>query len=292
MIRKIFCLALLPLLLATPSQSSNAWFDSQWTGSGAPDVHYVPTPTEVVAEMLRLADVGESDMVYDLGSGDGRIVITAAKERGAKGVGIDIDPVRVREGKQNAAEAGVSDRVTFLQQDLFTADFSDATVVTLYLLPDLNLRLRPKLFEQVKPGTRVVSHAFHMGDWTPDEETSIGRYNVFFWIVPANVSGEWEWRLPGDNAQSYRLQLVQDFQKVKGVLRHDSGLRPADRIDLKGDRLELTFEKGEGPRAEALLFEGRVDGDVIEGTVHRVGEERTPWRAERVPGTKMAIDEG
>jgi SAM-dependent methyltransferase len=152
-----------------------------------PDVVYVPTPTPVVNEMLRLANVQSTDLVYDLGSGDGRIVITAARDRGARGIGIDIDPQRVQEANERAQKAGVSDRVQFRQQDLFQTDFSNATVVTLYLLPELNLRLRPKLLRELKPGTRVVSHAFNMGDWKPEKVVEVDGRTVYYWIVPEKL---------------------------------------------------------------------------------------------------------
>ncbi len=158
-----------------------------------PDVHYVPTPEEVVEEMLRLANVSKDDVVYDLGCGDGRIVITAAKKYGARGVGVDIDPQRIKESNENAQKAGVTDRVKFLQQDLFEIDFSEATVVTLYLLPALNLKLRPKLLRDLKPGSRIVSHAFDMGDWKPDQVVNVPgdidgdlERTVYFWVVPAS----------------------------------------------------------------------------------------------------------
>jgi SAM-dependent methyltransferase len=151
-----------------------------------PDVIYVPTPRTVVEEMLRLADVQADDLVYDLGSGDGRIVIAAARDRGAHGVGIDIDPRRVREATENAKLAGVSDRVEFRQQDLFETDFSDATVVTLYLLPDLNLKLRPKILQELKPGTRIVSHSFDMGDWQPEQVVEVDGRTIYYWTVPEN----------------------------------------------------------------------------------------------------------
>jgi predicted RNA methylase len=149
-----------------------------------PDVVYVPTPPEVVEEMLQLANVKSNDLVYDLGSGDGRIVIAAAQKRGARGIGIDIDPERIQEANENARKAGVSDRVQFRQQDLFETDFSNATVVTLYLLPELNVKLRPKLLSQLKPGTRIVSHAFDMGDWKPDKVVQVGDRTVYYWVVP------------------------------------------------------------------------------------------------------------
>ncbi|HEV3471257.1 MAG TPA: class I SAM-dependent methyltransferase [Pyrinomonadaceae bacterium] len=149
------------------------------------DVPYVPTPQAVVDEMLKLAEVGKGDVVYDLGCGDGRIVITAAKRYGARGVGIDIDPERIKESEANAVQAGVTDRVKFMVQDLFEADFKEATVVTLYLLPSINLKLRPKLLADLKPGTRVVSHAFDMGDWKPDKTSEADGRPVYLWVVPA-----------------------------------------------------------------------------------------------------------
>jgi len=151
----------------------------------APDVIFIPTPPEVVAAMLTVARVGKGDVIYDLGSGDGRIVISAVKDFGAaRGIGIDIDPERVAEANANARQAGVADRVTFLNQDLFTTDFSEATVVTLYLLPSLNLRLRPKLLSDLRPGTRIVSHAFDIGDWVPEQTLHAGGSTVYYWTVP------------------------------------------------------------------------------------------------------------
>lgn len=151
-----------------------------------PDVVYVPTPVPVVNEMLRLAKIQANDVIYDLGSGDGRIVIAAAQQAGARGIGIDINPERIREANENAKKAGVSDRVEFRQQDLFETDFSDATVVTLYLLPKLNVKLRPKLLRELKPGTRIVSHAFDMGDWKPDQVVDVEGKTVYYWVVPEN----------------------------------------------------------------------------------------------------------
>lgn len=148
-----------------------------------PDVVYVPTPEKVVDEMLRIAKVGPNDVLYDLGSGDGRIPITAAKRFGTRGLGIDIDPQRVREARANAKAAGVEDKVRFIEGDLFELDLSQATVITLYLLPALNLRLLPTLLA-LKPGTRIVSHDFAMGDWTPDQVVQVGYKDVYFWTVP------------------------------------------------------------------------------------------------------------
>jgi cyclopropane fatty-acyl-phospholipid synthase-like methyltransferase len=148
-----------------------------------PDVFYVPTPQAVVDAMLDLAHVTQADVVYDLGCGDGRIPVTAAQKYGARGVGIDIDPKRIEEATENAKLAGVTDKVTFLTQDLFTSNISDATVVTLYLLPSLNEKLMPKLKKELKPGTRVVSHAFSMGDWTPDDKRAVGGRTIYLWRI-------------------------------------------------------------------------------------------------------------
>ena len=149
-----------------------------------PDVIFVPTPHEVVDDMLRLANVGKGDILYDLGSGDGRIAIAAAKKFGIKAVGIDIDPERIREANENARRNGVTDLVKFRQEDLFKADFREATVVTLYLLPDLNEKLRPRLWSELKPGTRVVSHQFDMGTWKPEKRLESNGRVVYFWTVP------------------------------------------------------------------------------------------------------------
>jgi SAM-dependent methyltransferase len=149
-----------------------------------PDVIFVPTPEEVVDTMMKMAAVTAKDIVYDLGCGDGRIVITAAQKYGARGVGIDIDPERIKEANANAKTAGVTGRVKFVRADLFESDISEATVVTLYLLTDLNLKLRPKLMKDLNPGTRVVSHAFNMGDWKPEKQASIRGTTVYLWRIP------------------------------------------------------------------------------------------------------------
>lgn len=152
----------------------------------SPDVVFVPTPQEVVDAMLKVAKVGKGDVLYDLGSGDGRIPITAAKKYGiARGVGIDINPERIKEAEANRKQAGVGNHVRFLNADLFESDFSDATVVTLYLLPALNLKLLPKLLKELKPGTRIVSHSFDMGKWKPKQSLDIGGRSVYFWTIPA-----------------------------------------------------------------------------------------------------------
>ena len=152
----------------------------------SPDVIFVPTPHEVVEAMLEVARVGKGDVLYDLGSGDGRIPITAALKHGiARGIGIDINPQRIKEANENLAKAGVGDRVRFINADLFESNLSDATVVTLYLLSELNLKLLPKLLRELKPGTRIVSHAFDMGTWKPEQTLKVNGRSVYFWTIAA-----------------------------------------------------------------------------------------------------------
>jgi ribosomal protein L11 methylase PrmA len=155
------------------------------TALHAPDVIYVPTPPEVVEEMLKIADVKKGDVLYDLGSGDGRIAVTAAKKYGIRAVGIDIDPDRIREANENAKKAGVEKLVMFRNEDLFKANISEATVVTLYLLPDLNVKLRPRLWNELKPGTRIVSHQFDMAEWKPEKQLELNGRTLYYWTIPA-----------------------------------------------------------------------------------------------------------
>jgi ribosomal protein L11 methylase PrmA len=169
-----FLVAPFPLLAQAQKQPATRY----------PDVIFVPTPQEVVEDMLRLANVQKGDVLYDLGSGDGRIAITAARRYGIKATGIDIDPERIREANENAKKAGVTNLVQFRQEDLFAADFKDATVITLYLLPDLNVKLRPKLWNELKPGTRIVSHQFEMGAWKPEKRLESNGRTIYFWTVP------------------------------------------------------------------------------------------------------------
>src|SRR3954463_7897449 len=168
------------LVGAPPALAQNAK-----TAPRTPDVIYVPTPPEVVEEMLKLAGVKKGDVLYDLGSGDGRIAVTAAKKYGIRAVGIDIDPERIREANENARKNGVEKQVKFRNEDLFKADFKEATVVTLYLLPELNLKLRPRLWNELKPGTRIVSHQFDMADWKAEKTVELNGRTIYFWTIPA-----------------------------------------------------------------------------------------------------------
>lgn len=181
-----FAALALSLAIALPAQAQEG---AGATRADAPplkkDVPFVPSSPEIVAAMLKMANVSKSDVVYDLGCGDGRIVVAAVKDRGAKrGVGIDIDPERIQESKQNAKKAGVTDRTEFRVGNLFDADIKEASVVTLYLLPDVNRKLMPKLMQDLKPGTRVVSHAFDMGDWKPEKTQEVGGTTIYFWTIP------------------------------------------------------------------------------------------------------------
>lgn len=257
------------------------------------DVPYVPTPESVVEKMLDMAAVTGSDLVYDLGCGDGRIVIAAAKERGARGVGIDLDPERIRESKENAREARVTDRVMFVRQDLYNTDLRDATVVTLYLLPSVNLEIRPKLFKELKPGTRVVSHDFDMGEWTADQIAEVDGSMVYFWVMPANVSGTWEWTMPGSaGKERFVLKLEQEFQNARGTLTSGSSEMPVHDVRISGDQVSFTVDQAAGGKAAGVRYEGRVNGDTIQGVIHNPDgqSEGKGWTARRDPSTVVPID--
>jgi SAM-dependent methyltransferase len=221
------------------------------------DVPYVKTPQKVVEAMLRLADTKPGDIHYDLGSGDGRIVITAVRDFGVrKGVGVDLNPERVTEARDKARMAGVAERTRFIHGDVFKFDFSEATVLTMYLLTHVNLRLRPRVLA-LKPGTRVVSHKFKMGRWAPDKEARIGTDRIYLWIVPAKVAGRWAFG-------NYSLELQQTFQQVSGVLRSAMAETPIREAKLDGPRLRFTARI----HGKRLSFEGETGADVIEGSLN------------------------
>ena len=183
--RKTICVFASCLIVATVFAPAGIAQERSSQALHSPDVIFVPTPQNVVEAMLKMAGVKDGDVVYDLGSGDGRIPITAVQKfKAARAIGIDIDPQRIKEANDNAQKAGVTGKVQFLNQDLFTSDFSEASVVTLYLLPSLNEKLRPKLLSELKPGTRIVSHAFDMGDWKPEKTQTIEGRTIYFWTVP------------------------------------------------------------------------------------------------------------
>lgn len=249
------------------------------------EVPYVATPQVTVDEMLRLAAVGPEDFVIDLGSGDGRIVVTAAKKFGARGLGVDIEWRLVSQAEENARQAGVADRARFLEQDLFQADLGRATVITAYLLPFVMLKLRPKLLA-LKPGTRIVSHDFDFGDWPPDRKTSV-RKNVYLWIVPAQAAGRWQARLEMPPIErQLELEIKQRYQEVSAHARLNGVPSPVWEMKLVGDRLSfVVVDTTDRDNEASFYFDGRVSGGVIEGELARgVGAERsvTRWRAVRV----------
>jgi SAM-dependent methyltransferase len=236
-------------------------------GQEGKDVVWVPSPQAVVNKMLDMAKVTPKDYVIDLGSGDGRTVITAAK-RGAKAMGIEYNPDMVELSKRNAAKEGVSDKATFQKADLFESDFSQATVISMFLLPDINLKLRPKILN-LKPGTRIVSNTFTMGDWAADESTTvnddcISYCTALFWIVPAKVGGTWQ--LPQGE-----LALKQTFQMISGTLKSGNVATPITNGRLRGDQISFT--------AGNAQYTGHVDGNAMEGTVK--GGSDSKWRATR-----------
>ena len=207
-------------------------------GQEGKDVIWMPTGGELVTLMLKTAKVAPNDLVYDLGAGDGKIAIAAAKEFGARSIGIEFNPDMAAFAQRNAVRAGVSDRVKIINGDIFKEDFSKATVVTLYLLPDLNLKLRPILLK-MKPGTRVVSHAFTMGDWEADQEIEAGQRG-YFWIVPANVAGDWV--IDGIETQNkVVLNLVQRYQRIGGSLTVGGKAQPILNPSLEGDKLSFGY---------------------------------------------------
>lgn len=248
------------------------------------DVPYVPTPYVVVDEMLRLANLGKGDVLYDLGSGDGRIVITAAKRYGAHGIGIELDPRRIAESETNAQRAGVVGRVRFIQGDLFEADLSQASAVTLYLLSSVNERLRPKLLKELRPGTPVISHTFSMGEWEPDKIVKADGHDVFLWIIPAHAEGTWD--LTADSAvatQRFVLSFSQTFQKVTGTAYIDGRQLPVEEGRIMGDQVVFSIPLPVRGVTTVRNFIGRIDGDAMQGVMDdsESGEE-TAWIARRL----------
>ncbi|MGH7580523.1 MAG: SAM-dependent methyltransferase [Gemmatimonadales bacterium] len=256
-----------------------------------PDVHFVPTDTTKVREMLTAAQVGAKDLVYDLGCGDGRFVITAVKKYGARGVCVDIDPVRIKESKSNADTAGVKNRIEFVEGDLFEQDLSKATVITLYLLPSLNERLRPKLFKELEPGTRVVSNAFDMGEWKADRTLNVKTFSgmqsyAYLWIIPADVSGVW--RLEGGKGKAYTLDLKQKYQEVSGTAESGGSTAPLSALSVKGDRLSFAIG-GAGTGGPKVEYTGKVTGDKASGTA-KGPEGSWSWSATRTrPGERAEL---
>jgi hypothetical protein len=262
---------------------------------GVGDVVYVPTPQIVVDEMLGMAKVTPADFVIDLGSGDGRMVRTAAKKFGARGFGVDLSDDLLRESNGRALAEGIADRAKFIKENLFETDLSKATVITTYLLPEMNQRLRPKILA-LKPGTRVVAHDYAMGDWPADQEKTIlvpektvgtaGRSYVYLWIVPAKVGGKWQAQIKSPaHTGSLELEFTQTFQRLEGAATSGGQRILLLAPKVSGDLLTFSFFIKPGDKVRSHVFSGTVRGDTIEGTV-KVGDgaaqQLIPWSAKVV----------
>jgi hypothetical protein len=259
---------------------------------GRGDVVYVPTPQVVVDAMLKMAKVGPKDFVIDLGSGDGRMVITAAKKFGARGFGVDLDAYLLNIANANAKKEGVSGRARFHMQNLFETDLSQATVITSYLLPSMNEKLRPTILA-LKPGTRLVAHDYAMGEWDPDDSDTLivpektvgdpGKSYIFFWIVPARVAGRWETQVMVDGKLvPWQFNFQQHFQLVHGTARAGDRDAKVPQFRVAGEELAFKIEVPAQGKSAAYQFRGRVKGDAIEGTVtygDSAGHRVAPWRA-------------
>ena len=260
-------------MLALPAAAQDKAFEPQ-VGQQGKDVIWVPTPDEIVERMLRMAQTTANDYVIDLGSGDGRIAIAAAKKFGARSAGLEYNPDMVKLSQRNAEKEGVAGKVKFQQADIFVTDFSQATVLTMYLLPNLNLKLRPTILA-MKPGTRVVSHSFTMEDWQPDETSSVDGRNAYFWIVPASVGGVW--RL-GINGQTHEVTFDQRYQKIEGTIRLgviSAGLREPL---LNGFNIRFAYVDAAGRRHQLT---GQVIGARMEGSVRSDDGKEARWSAEK-----------
>lgn len=246
-------------------------------GQEGKDVIWVPTPQALVEKMLDMAKLTAKDIHYDLGSGDGRTVIAAAK-RGAQAFGVEYNPDMVVLSERAAAKEGVAGRAKFINGDIFQTDFSQATVITLYLLPSLNVKLRPTLLK-MKPGTRVVSHAFNMDDWQPDQTENVEGRTAYLWIVPAPVEGAWRWNGTGSGPKEYQLKLRQQFQKVEGAIELDGRPGQLRDVKLRGDQISFTVVDGAGARRD---FSGRVAGKSMQGLMKPLGGSgEARWSATR-----------
>jgi hypothetical protein len=262
---------------------------------GQGDVVYVPTPQVVVDEMLSMAKVTASDYIIDLGSGDGRIVITAAKKLGARGFGVDLDTYLLKIANANAKKEGVSDRANFVEQNLFETDLAPATVVTTYLLPEMNEKLAPKLL-QLRPGTRVVAHDYSMGEWSPDQEKTLlvpekvvgdpGKSYIYLYIVPAHVAGRWESEIAtSGKAVPSHFNFEQNYQLVHGTASVGGRELRLPQFRLEGASLAFNLTRPAGGKPVPHRFSGRVRNDVNEGTVtigDGAGRRTVPWRAKQV----------
>lgn len=247
-------------------------------GQSGKDVMWLPTADAMMERMLSMAEVTSRDYLVDLGSGDGKIPIAAARGRGTRSLGLEYNTDLVEVSKRRAREAGVQDKVEFRQADVFAADFSKASVVTIYLLPELNLRLRPILFK-MKPGTRISSNSFDMQTWLPDETSQMGTARSFLWIIPAHVAGEWSVSSgSGKQPVATALTLRQRFQKVDGDAQFERVTASLQDVSLRGTAISFATRDANGDK---ILFAGTIDGERMTGTATSAKHGRTPFQAER-----------
>ena len=266
--------------LACFAALGSAWADpckdlAPTRGQSGKDVIWIPTPEPLIDKMLTAAKVTAQDRVFDLGAGDGIIAITAARKFGAQSVGVEFNPKMADYARCKVQEAGMTEKVRIITGDIFVENFSSANVVTLYLLPDLNLRLRPTLLK-MKPGTRIVSHAFSMGDWEPDETMSHEYARGYFWVVPAQVEGDW--MFSGMEGGPMRVSLRQTYQNIGGMFTRASNTQPLVGARLRGEDISFQFST---PDKNVHTFTGRVAGDRITGTVNSA-TLHTPVEAKRL----------
>jgi hypothetical protein len=267
-------------VLACFAALGSAWADpckdlAPTRGQSGKDVIWIPTPEPLIDKMLTAAKVTAQDRVFDLGAGDGIIAITAARKFGAQSVGVEYNPKMADYARCKVQEAGMTEKVRIITGDIFVENFSSANVVTLYLLPDLNLRLRPTLLK-MKPGTRIVSHAFNMGDWEPDETMSHEYARGYFWVVPAQVEGDW--MFSGMEGGPMRVSLRQTYQNIGGMFTRASNTQPLVGARLRGEDISFQFST---PDKNVHTFTGRVAGDRITGTVNSATLQ-TPVEAKRL----------
>jgi hypothetical protein len=284
--RAVTALASLPALALAADQHPHA------------DVPYIPTPPAVVDAMLEFASVGPRDFVIDLGSGDGRIVIAAARKRGAHGFGVEIDAELVETARRAAQREGVAGQVEFKVQDLFGTDLGEATVIAMYLYPRLMMQLRPRLFAQLKPGSRVVSHDFDMAGWKPDARVTVpvpGKpygppsSQVYLWILPAHAAGDWTWRAA--DGVEHELTLLQTFQMLEGTAVIGGRPGPVEGGRMRGDEISLMLTAEVGGRPLRQELRGRVKGDAISGKVKLPDGGERDWTAARVKRGSIRISD-
>jgi Methyltransferase domain len=274
-LQRLFTLAAIAALLSGPALAQTKDYQPQ-VGQQGKDVIWVPTPDEVVDRMLTMAQAKPSDYVVDLGAGDGKIAIAAAKKFGARSLGIEYDPAMAKHAQGNVEKAGVADKARILQGDIFATDFKSATVVTMYLLPALNLKLRPTILA-MKPGTRIVSHSFTMDDWEADETSSMDGRRMFFWLVPASVQGNWKVSLTG-GGEAFDVTLEQRFQKLEGNVNLGPTLGGLRETRLSGANIGFTIVDPAGVRRS---FSGTVNGTTMEGSVRADNGAEGRWSAVR-----------